>query len=421
MSRVFRVIWGPSIALSLLVVLGACSETIPDRIVEVDPDAIRPFNVQVPDEILDDLDDRLKRARFPDQIPDTDWSYGTDGAYLSELIDYWRTEFDWRAQEQILNELNQFTTVIDGVDLHFIHQRSSNPDAVPLLLIHGWPGSIFEFMEIIGPLSDPASYGGNRSDAFHLVIPSLPGFGFSGKPSESGWSPERMAAAFAELMERLDYDRYGVQGGDWGGIIGRSLAGNYPDRVIGFHTNFVLGGPPPNTDRWAGVSEEERTFLADRTEAFAEGSGYQEIQGTKPQSLGVGLNDSPAGLAAWIVEKFHGWSDHDGHVEDAFTRDQILANVTLYWVTETITSSARIYYESRHAQNRSTTPYVSVPTAGAIFPKEIYFTPRAWAEHRYNIVRWTVMPRGGHFAALEEPHLLVDDVRAFFRELPSQP
>ena len=417
----FRVIWGPSIALSLLVVLGACSETIPDRIVEVDPDAIRPFNVQVPDEILDDLDDRLKRARFPDQIPDTDWSYGTDGAYLSELIDYWRTEFDWRAQEQILNELNQFTTVIDGVDLHFIHQRSSNPDAVPLLLIHGWPGSIFEFMEIIGPLSDPASYGGNRSDAFHLVIPSLPGFGFSGKPSESGWSPERMAAAFAELMERLDYDRYGVQGGDWGGIIGRSLAGNYPDRVIGFHTNFVLGGPPPNTDRWAGVSEEERTFLADRTEAFAEGSGYQEIQGTKPQSLGVGLNDSPAGLAAWIVEKFHGWSDHDGHVEDAFTRDQILANVTLYWVTETITSSARIYYESRHAQNRSTTPYVSVPTAGAIFPKEIYFTPRAWAEHRYNIVRWTVMPRGGHFAALEEPHLLVDDVRAFFRELPSQP
>ncbi|HCO12543.1 MAG TPA: epoxide hydrolase, partial [Gemmatimonadetes bacterium] len=315
----FRVSWGPSIALSLLVVLGACSETIPDRIVEVDPDAIRPFNVQVPDEILDDLDDRLKRARFPDQIPDTDWSYGTDGAYLSELIDYWRTEFDWRAQEQILNELNQFTTVIDGVDLHFIHQRSSNPDAVPLLLIHGWPGSIFEFMEIIGPLSDPASYGGNRSDAFHLVIPSLPGFGFSGKPSESGWSPERMAAAFAELMERLDYDRYGVQGGDWGGIIGRSLAGNYPDRVIGFHTNFVLGGPPPNTDRWAGVSEEERTFLADRTEAFAEGSGYQEIQGTKPQSLGVGLNDSPAGLAAWIVEKFHGWSDHDGHVEDAFT------------------------------------------------------------------------------------------------------
>jgi pimeloyl-ACP methyl ester carboxylesterase len=418
---VFRVSWGSSVALSLLVVLGACSQTVPDRIVEIEPDAIRPFNVQVPDEILDDLDDRLKRARLPDQIPDTDWSYGTDGAYLSELIDYWRTEFDWRAQEQILNELDQFTTVIDGVDLHFIHQRSSNPDAVPLLLIHGWPGSIFEFMEIIGPLSDPASYGGNRSDAFHLVIPSLPGFGFSGKPSESGWSPERMAAAFAELMERLDYDRYGVQGGDWGGIIGRSLAGNYPDRVIGFHTNFVLGGPPPNTDRWAGVSEEERTFLADRTEAFAEGSGYQEIQGTKPQSLGVGLNDSPAGLAAWIVEKFHGWSDHDGHVEDAFTRDQILANVTLYWVTETITSSARIYYESRHAQNRSTTPYVSVPTAGAIFPKEIYFTPRAWAEHRYNIVRWTVMPRGGHFAALEEPHLLVDDVRAFFRELPSQP
>ena len=420
MSRVFRVSWGSSIALALFVVLGACSETVSDGVLEVEPDVIRPFNVRVSEEILDDLDDRLRRARLPDQIPGTDWSYGTDGAYLSELIDYWRTEFDWRAQEQILNELDQFTTVIDGVDLHFIHQRSSNPDAVPLLLIHGWPGSIFEFMGIVGPLSDPVSYGGSMSDAFHLVIPSLPGFGFSGKPSESGWSPERMATAFADLMERLGYDRYGVQGGDWGGIIGRSLAGNYPDHVIGFHTNFVLGGPPPNTDPWAGVSEEERTLLADRTGAFAEGSGYQEIQGTKPQSLGVGLNDSPAGLAAWIVEKFHGWSDNDGHVEEAFTRDQVLANITLYWVTETITSSARIYYEFRHAQSRSPVSYVAVPTAGAIFPKEIYFTPRAWAEHSYNIVRWTVMPRGGHFASLEEPQLIVDDLRAFFRGLTSQ-
>lgn len=420
MSRVFRVSWGSSIALALFVVLGACSETVSDGVLEVEPDVIRPFNVRVSEEILDDLDDRLRRARLPDQIPGTDWSYGTDGAYLSELIDYWRTEFDWRAQEQILNELDQFTTVIDGLDLHFIHQRSSNPDAVPLLLIHGWPGSIFEFMGIVGPLSDPVSYGGSMSDAFHLVIPSLPGFGFSGKPSESGWSPERMATAFADLMERLGYDRYGVQGGDWGGIIGRSLAGNYPDHVIGFHTNFVLGGPPPNTDPWAGVSEEERTLLADRTSAFAEGRGYQEIQGTKPQSLGVGLNDSPAGLAAWIVEKFHGWSDNDGHVEEAFTRDQVLANITLYWVTETITSSARIYYEFRHAQSRSPVSYVAVPTAGAIFPKEIYFTPRAWAEHSYNIVRWTVMPRGGHFASLEEPQLIVDDLRAFFRELTSQ-
>ena len=420
MSRVFRVSWGSSVALALFVVLGACSETVSDGVLEVEPDVIRPFNVRVSEEILDDLDDRLRRARLPDQIPGTDWSYGTDGAYLSELIDYWRTEFDWRAQEQILNELDQFTTVIDGLDLHFIHQRSSNPDAVPLILIHGWPGSIFEFMGIVGPLSDPVSYGGSMSDAFHLVIPSLPGFGFSGKPSESGWSPERMATAFADLMERLGYDRYGVQGGDWGGIIGRSLAGNYPDHVIGFHTNFVLGGPPPNTDPWAGVSEEERTLLADRTGAFAEGSGYQEIQGTKPQSLGVGLNDSPAGLAAWIVEKFHGWSDNDGHVEEAFTRDQVLANITLYWVTETITSSARIYYEFRHAQSRSPVSYVAVPTAGAIFPKEIYFTPRAWAEHSYNIVRWTVMPRGGHFASLEEPQLIVDDLRAFFRELTSQ-
>lgn len=383
----------------------------------MDPDAIRPFTIDVPDEVLADLADRLARARVPDQIPGTGWTYGTDGTYLTELLEYWRSDFDWRAQEQALNELDHFKTEVDGVDLHFIHQRSPNPDATPLLLIHGWPGSVFEFMDLVGPLTDPVSYGGEASDAFHLVIPSLPGFGFSGKPTETGWSPERMADAFAVLMARLGYDRYGIQGGDWGGIIGRSLAGNDVDHVIGFHTNFVLGGPAPGTDPNAGVTDEERTLRAERMEAFAEGSAYQEIQGTKPQSVGVGLNDSPAGLAAWIVEKFHGWSDNDGHVEDAFTKDQMLANITLYWVTETITSSARIYYEFRHAPTERPVPYLSVPTAGAIFPKEIYFTPRAWAEARYNIVRWTVMPRGGHFAALEERDLLVDDVRAFFRDL----
>lgn len=382
-----------------------------------DPEAVRPFTIAVPDAALLDLRERLERTRLPDQIPGTAWDYGTNRAYLEELLDYWREDFDWREHELRLNAFDQFKTEIDGVDVHFVHERSSNPDAVPLLLIHGWPGSFVEFAGLVGPLTDPISYGGSESDAFHVVVPSLPGFGFSGKPAEPGFSPERMADMLAALMERLGYDRYGVQGGDWGGIIGRSLAGNHGEAVIGFHTNFVLGGPAAGTDPTEGVTADESEMRRDRAEAFAEGSAYQEIQGTKPQTLGVGLNDSPAGLAAWIVEKFHGWSDNDGDVESAFTRDELLTNITLYWVTETITSSARIYYESRHAPASRPVRYVEVPTAGAIFPKEIYFTPRVWAEARYNIVRWTVMPRGGHFAALEEPELLLDDVRAFFSDL----
>jgi microsomal epoxide hydrolase len=381
--------------------------------------AVRPFSISVPDSVLRDLQERLARTRLPDQIPGTGWEYGTDRGYMEELLAYWTSDFDWRAQERALNAFDHYKTAIDGLDVHFIHQRSVRPDAVPLLMLHGWPGSFVEFSGIIGPLTDPGAHGGDPGDAFHLVVPSLPGFGFSDKPDERGYSPERIADVMAALMERLGYDRYGVQGGDWGAIIGRSLAGNHAEHVIGLHSNFILGGPAPGTDPEAGVTDAERQQRQDRVEAFAEGSAYQDIQGTKPQTLGWGLNDSPAGLAAWIVEKFHGWSDHSGNVDEAFTKDQLLTNVTLYWVTGTITSSTRIYYESRHAPATRPVAYVDVPTAGAIFPKEIYFTPRAWAEARYNIVRWTVMPRGGHFAALEEPELLVEDVRAFYRDLGS--
>ena len=382
------------------------------------PDAIRSFTIQVADDVLSDLADRLARARLPDQIPGTSWDYGTDRAYLEGLLAYWQDGFDWRAQERRLNEFDHFKTEIDGIDVHFIHQRSANEDAVPLLLTHGWPGSFVEFIELIGPLTDPAAYGGNPADAFHVVIPSLPGYGFSDKPAERGYNPERMADVLAGLMERLGYERYGAQGGDWGAIISRSLAGNYGDRLIGLHSNFMLAGPPRGaSDPLEGVPAEEMELRSERAAAFADERGYQAIQGTKPQSLGYGLNDSPAGLAAWIVEKFHGWSDNGGDVESAFNKDELLTNITLYWVTETITSSSRLYYESGHTPATRPVAYVDVPTGVAIFPKEILFTPRTWAEASFNIVRWTVMPRGGHFAALEEPELLVEDIRSFFGDL----
>jgi pimeloyl-ACP methyl ester carboxylesterase len=406
-------------AIALLLALAACGEERPEAEPGAgDPAAIRPFTIAVPDSVLADLEARLASTRLPDAGPGQPWEYGTPRAYLEELLGYWRDGFDWRAQERKLNELEHFATTLEGVDVHFVHARSANPDATPLLLVHGWPGSFVEFVDLVGPLTDPAAHGGDAADAFHVVIPSLPGFGFSGKPAVPGFNPEKMADVLAGLMARLGYDRYGVQGGDWGAIVGRSLAGNHPAQVIGLHSNFMTGGPPAGVaDPNEGVPEAELALRAERAQAFAEGSAYQEIQGTKPQTLGYGLNDSPAGLAAWIVEKFHGWTDNDGNPESAIARDRILTNVTLYWVTESITSSTRIYYESRHTPASRPVRYVEVPTGIAVFPKEIYFVPRRWAEARYNVVRWTMMPRGGHFAALEEPELLLEDVRAFFREV----
>jgi pimeloyl-ACP methyl ester carboxylesterase len=378
---------------------------------------IRPFSINVPDAVLADLKARLKNPRIPDALQGEGWELGTDTRYLRELVDYWRDRFDWRAAERRLNAMDQFTTSIDGLTVHFVHRRAKQPNAFPLLITHGWPGSIAEFTKIIGPLTDPVAHGGQSADAFHVVMPSIPGFGFSDKPREPGWDPARIAALEAKLMARLGYTRYGAQGGDWGSIISTRVALADPDHVAGLHLNMCVGGAPAGGDPNEGLSAAERERLKARQAFQAEETGYQQIQGTKPQTIGIALNDSPVGLAAWIVEKFRTWCDCDGNPETVFTKDELLTNITLYWVTETAASSARIYYESRHPLQPALPGRVETPTACADFPKEIIWSPRRWLEPRFNITRWTELPRGGHFAAMEQPELLVEDIRAFFRDL----
>jgi epoxide hydrolase len=377
-------------------------------------DAIVPFKIHVPDAVLVDLKERLARTRFPDAIPGSGWDYGTDLPYLRELVTYWRNTFDWRAAERRLNQFDQFKTNIDGLEIHFIHQRSRNTGALPLVLTHGWPGSFVEFTKVIGPLTNPA---GRPEDAFHIVAISLPGFGFSGKPAERGYGPERIAGTISKLMARLGYSRYGVQGGDWGSSISRFVAIDDASHVAGLHLNFCLAAQPTGVaDPNEGVPSAELERMRARQAFFDGERGYFQIQSTKPQTIGYALDDSPAGLAAWIVEKFRSWCDCGGDVEKKFTKDDLLTNITLYWATETATSSARIYYENQRAAG-APARRVTVPTACAVFPKEINIPPRLWVEASYNLTRWTEMPRGGHFAALEEPELLVDDLRAFFRSL----
>jgi len=379
--------------------------------------AIEPFRIAVPDEVLADLRARLDRARIPASLPGTGWSQGTDPEYLRELCTYWRDRFDWRAAEARLNEHEHYRTTIDDLRIHFLHVRSREPRALPLLLVHGWPGSVMEFHKVIGPLTDPVAHGGQAEDAFHVICPSLPGYGFSDAPRELGWNPRRIAGAFVQLMARLGYTRYGAQGGDWGGIIVPHVADLDREHVAAIHLNTVAALPPKD-DPMAGVLPEELAQVAAFQKFMTEEAGYQAIQGTKPQTLGAALDDSPAGLAAWIVEKFRTWSDCDGDVERRFTKDELLTNVMIYWVTQTATSSARLYLEGARAGNFGVLEgRVEVPTGCALFPKELLVPPRVWADRAFNVARWTVMPRGGHFAALEEPQLLVDDIRGLFRML----
>lgn len=382
---------------------------------------IRPFKIAVPDAVIADLQARLKSPRIPEPLQGDGWRLGTDTKYLRELVTYWRDSFNWREQERKLNAMEQFTTNIDGLNIHFVHRKSKHPGAFPLLVTHGWPGSVMEFTKIIGPLTDPVAHGGQASDAFDVVMPSIPGFAFSDKPREPGFDPARIAMVEAKLMARLGYERYGAQGGDWGSIISTQIAARDAAHVAGLHLNMCTGAAPAGADPNAGLTDAERERLKGRQTFQNEETGYQQIQGTKPQTIGIALNDSPVALAAWIIEKFQSWCDCNGNPESIFTKDELLTNITLYWVTQTAASSARIYYESRHPTTPPLAGRIEVPTACADFPREIIWSPRRWLEARYNITRWTLMPKGGHFAALEQPQLLVDDVRAFFRTLRAVP
>ncbi len=374
---------------------------------------IRPFRIEIPQADLDDLRERLARTRWPDQLPGAGWDYGIPLEYVQELAEYWRTGYDWRVHEARLNEFDQFITTIDGQRIHFLHIRSAEAGALPLIITHGWPGSVVEFMDIIGPLTDPKAFGGDPGDAFHLVIPSIPGYGFSGPTRDRGWDVPRVARAWATLMERLGYQRYGAQGGDWGSVISRELGLTAPGQVAGVHLNMLITRPPDDPGE---LTEEEARRQRVQREFRATGSGYSALQSTRPQTLAYGLTDSPAGQLAWITEKFGAWTD-GGLPDEAVDRDQLLTNVTLYWLTGTAGSSARLYYEVARSRSWNPRAVSGVPTGVAVFPREIAQPIRRFADLSDNIVHWSEFDRGGHFAAMEVPDLLVGDVREFFRPL----
>ncbi|MFG2345270.1 epoxide hydrolase family protein [Streptomyces phaeochromogenes] len=381
---------------------------------------IRPFRIDIPQAQLDDLHTRLDLTRWPDELPGVGWEYGASLPYLRELADHWRGAYDWRKHEAALNEIPQFVTEIDGAQVHFLHVRSPEPDAVPLILTHGWPGSIVEFLGLIGPLSDPRAHGGDPGDAFHLVIPAIPGFGFSGPTKDRGWNVGRTARAWAELMRRLGYERYGAQGGDLGALISPALGRVAPESVIGVHVNaasvgFIPLGPVAE-DVQAELTDRERQSLAAIGRFTSDGFGYNVLQSTRPQTLAYGLTDSPVGQLAWIMEKFKEWTHSSAELpEDAVDRDTLLTNVMLYWLTGTAGSAARMYYENGHSGDWFPVTRSEVPTAVANFGEDVAI--RRWTEETNTVVRWTEFDRGGHFAALEVPELLTGDIREFFASL----
>jgi pimeloyl-ACP methyl ester carboxylesterase len=373
--------------------------------------AVRPFTIDIPEQDLTDLRERLRRTRWPEKETVGDWSQGIPLSYVEELCDYWAEKYDWRATEARLNGFPLFRTEIDGLGVHFIHVRSPHADALPLVITHGWPGSVVEFHKVIAPLTDPTDHGGDAADAFHVVCPSLPGYAFSDKPAAAGWGVDRTAAAWAQLMARLGYTRYGAQGGDWGSMVTTSIGQQDVEHLAGIHVNMPVAAPDPAT--FSDLTDTEQAALGAMAHYSEQESGYSKQQSTRPQTLGYGLVDSPAGQCAWIVEKFWAWTDCDGHPENALTRDELLDNVMLYWLTASGASSARMYWESFNTVNSDP---VTVPSGCSIFPKEIIRLSRRWAEQRFTDLRsFNELAKGGHFAAFEQPGLFVDEVRSFFR------
>ncbi len=385
--------------------------------------AVHPFRINVPEEALVDLRRRIAATRWPDQETVTDRSQGVQLATMKELVRYWETDYDWRKAEAKLNALPQFVTEIDGLDIHFVHVRSRHPNALPLIMTHGWPGSIFELLKVISPLTDPTAYGGRAEDAFDLVLPSMPGYGFSSKPQGTGWGPDRIARAWDELMKRLGYTHYVSQGGDWGAVVSDVMARQAPPGLLGIHVNMpatvppdiakvlASGGPAPS-----GLSPEEKVAFDGMDALYKKGSGYALMMVTRPQTLGYSLADSPVGLAAWFYDKFADWTYTDGHPERELTRDEMLDDITLYWLTNTGTSSARLYWENN--ANNFNAVDISIPAAVTVFPGEIYRAPRSWTERSYHkLIYFNEVDKGGHFAAWEQPELFAAEIRAAFRSL----
>ena len=380
---------------------------------------VRPFEISVEQSVLDDLQVRLTHTRWPDEIPGAEWDYGSNLDYIKELVEYWRTDFDWRAQEKKLNAFHHFKSEVEGLDIHFIHERGTGPNPIPLVITHGWPSTFFEMTKIIPLLADPGSHGADPADSFDVVAPSLPGFGFSQATSERGMQVQKVADLWAKLMtENLGYPKFAAQGGDIGAGVTSRLGYAHHDKLYGVHLTSVTRPTPYLGPGARSLTEEETAHMAQREQWSQDEGGYNHIQGTKPQTLSYGLNDSPAGLAAWIVEKYRTWSDCHGDVESSYTKDELLTTVTIYWVTGTIGSSVRMYKENQsHLWTMEPDEIVAAPAGMALFPQEIARPPREWAERSYDVRRWQEMPRGGHFAALEEPELLAHEVREFFRPL----
>jgi epoxide hydrolase len=384
---------------------------------------MQPFRIDIPQADLDDLRRRLENTRWPSELPGVGWQRGVPLGYLQELAEYWRTTYDWRAAERQLNGFPQFTTQIDGANVHFLHVRSPEPAARPLILTHGWPGSVVEFLDVIEPLNDPGAHGGDRADAFDLVIPSVPGYGFSGPVAETGWDLMRVARAWAQLMRRLGHDRYLAQGGDFGALVSLALAAVDQEHVAGVHVNFLPTAPSGDPAELDQLTESDLARLQRASRYIQDQSGYMKLQSTRPQTLAYALTDSPVGQLAWIVERFKEWTDSDKVPEDAVARDRLLTNATIYWLTATAGSSAQLYYEAADflptAPTPPSLPPLPVPVGVAVYPHDIVLPLRRLADRGFpNIVQWSEFDRGGHFAAMEQPDLFVHDLRSFAHAIP---